>query len=192
MIGAGQGLSYEATARDLSETTYSSARQGLIEDGMTYAEDDELLRDVMDEIYETFVISAVLAGAVNIRDFWENKDKYFVHDWVKPPKPWIDPNKEAMANQVAMRSGAKTFQQIAAENGQDWKQMVDQTCEVLKYARERHGVDLGGVILGQKKSDGLYEKEEAPEAGDQQSAPSSEEGDGADQGGDGQDDGAEE
>ena len=34
MIGAGQGLSYEATSRDMSETNYSSARQGMIEDGL--------------------------------------------------------------------------------------------------------------------------------------------------------------
>lgn len=32
MIGAGQGLSYEATSRDMSETNYASARQGAIED----------------------------------------------------------------------------------------------------------------------------------------------------------------
>ena len=86
LIGAGQGLSYEATSRDMSETTYSSARQAIIEDGMTYAEEDELLSDVMDEIYETFIISAVLAGKLKIRDFWENKDKYFAHSFVKAPK----------------------------------------------------------------------------------------------------------
>lgn len=57
LIGAGQGISYEATARDMSEANYSSARQGLIEDSMTYAEEDELLADVLDEIYETFIIS---------------------------------------------------------------------------------------------------------------------------------------
>jgi hypothetical protein len=70
-----------------------------------------------------------------------------------------------------MRSGAKTYQQIAAENGQDWKQMIDETCEVLKYAREKHGVDLGGVILGQKKADGLYEAEEAQDGGGQPDEP---------------------
>lgn len=31
LIGAGQGISYEATSRDMSEATYSSARQGMIE-----------------------------------------------------------------------------------------------------------------------------------------------------------------
>jgi len=164
MIGAGQGLSYEATSRDMSQCTYSSARQGLIEDGMTYAEEDELLAEILDEIYETFIISAVLAGAVSIPDFWNRKDEYFRHSFEKPPKDWIDPSKEATATKIALMTGQKTFKQIAAENGADWRKQIDDICEVLDYAREEHGVDLGGVILGQKKSDGLYEDEPAESA----------------------------
>lgn len=162
MIGAGQGISYEATARDMSESTYSSARQGIIEDDLTYTEDDEQLEAVMDEIYETFVISAVLCGAVSIPGFWNDKEKYFSHSFVKPPKPWIDPSKEATATKTALQSGQKTFKQIAAENGTDWRKQVDDICEVLQYARDKHGIDLGGVILGQKKSDGLYADEAEP------------------------------
>jgi hypothetical protein len=172
MIGAGQGLSYEATSRDMSETTYSSARQAIIEDSMTYAEEDELLADVMDEIYETFVISAVLAGKLTIPHFWDQKDEYFLHSFIKPPKPWIEPSKETAATKTALQSGQKTFKQIAAENGTDWRKQIDDICEVLIYARDKHGVDLGGVILGQKKSDGLYEDEEpAPEAAPPETAP---------------------
>ena len=162
MIGAGQGISYEATSRDMSQSTYSSARQGLIEDSMTYAEEDELLADVVDEIYETFIISAVLAGAISIPDFWNKKDDYFAHTFNKPPKDWIDPAKEATATKTALQTGQKTFKQIAAENGSDWRKQVDDICEVLLYAKKEHGVDLGGVILGQKKSDGLYEGEDDP------------------------------
>lgn len=169
MIGAGQGLSYEATSRDMSQCTYSSARQGLIEDGMTYAEEDELLADILDEIYETFIISAVLAGAISAPGFWEGrKNEYFRHSFEKPPKDWIDPSKEATATKIALMTGQKTFKQIAAENGADWRKQIDDICEVLEYAREKHGVDLGGVILGQKKSDGLYEGEDEPSSmGDQ-------------------------
>ena len=162
MIGAGQGISYEATSRDMSQSTYSSARQGLIEDSMTYAEEDELLADVVDEIYETFIISAVLAGAISVPDFWNRKDDYFLHTFNKPPKDWIDPAKEATATKTALQTGQKTFKQIAAENGSDWRKQVDDICEVLLYAKKKHGVDLGGVILGQKKSDGLYEGEDDP------------------------------
>ena len=156
MIGAGQGLSYEATSRDMGETTYSSARQSIIEDGMTYADEDELLAEVLDEIYETFIISAVLAEKLRIPDFWQRKDEYFLHSFVKPPKPWIEPGKETTATKTALQTGQKTFKQVAAENGADWRQQIDDMCEVLEYAKEKHNIDLGGVILGQKPNDGLY------------------------------------
>lgn len=147
MIGAGQGLSYEATSRDMSETNYSSARQGMIEDGLTYDDEKELLLEAMDEIYETFVISCVLKGIVNIPDFWGNKDKYLNHVWTAAPKKWIDPAKEANANKIALNTGQKTFQEIAAENGKDWKEQLEEMIEVLEYADEK-GLDIGGVLFG--------------------------------------------
>ena len=166
LIGAGQGVSYEATARDMSESNYSSTRQGLIEDSMTYADEEELLLEVMDEIYETFIISVVLAGLISAPDFWNKKHDYFEHRWVKDPKPWIDPSKEATATKTALQTGQKTFKQIAAENGSDWRTQVDDIAEVLKYARDKHGIDLGGVILGQAQSIQLSEQIlEQPEAG---------------------------
>ena len=66
MIGAGQGLSYEATSRDMSETNYASARQGAIEDEMTYQEEEEAILAILDEIYETFVISCYLTGLIKV------------------------------------------------------------------------------------------------------------------------------
>lgn len=147
MIGAGQGISYEATSRDMSETNYSSARQGMIEDDLTYDDEKELLIEVMDEIYETFVISCVLSGIIKAEDFWKNKEKYLCHVWTAAPKRWIDPAKEAAANKIALNTGQKTYQQIAAENGRDWKEQIDETLEVLEYANGK-GLNMGGVIFG--------------------------------------------
>lgn len=145
LIGSGQGLSYEATSRDMKKTTYSSARQGSIEDDLTYGEEIELLQtSVMDETYETFLISAVLAGALAIPDFWEKKDTYMEHEWVAGAKRWVDPQKEAGANQIALTSGQKTFKQISAEQGRDWKDQIDDMADVAEYAAEK-GVVLGGV-----------------------------------------------
>ena len=160
LVGAGQGISYEATSRDMSESTYSSTRQGLIEDELTYKEDKELLVEIMDEIYETFVISAVLADKVNIPDFWENKDDYMQHEWIQEPKQWIDPYKESNANKVALETGQKTFKQIAAENGKDWRNQLDDMAEVNDYAKEKN-LDIGGVIFGSpKETKDTREKEE--------------------------------
>ena len=146
LIGSGQGLSYEATSRDMSETNYASARQGMIEDEMTYAEEEEAIMSILDEIYETFVISCVLSGKLNIKNFWNNKEKYLDHGWVKQPKKWIDPLKESSATKTALNTGQKTYKQIAAESGADWRQQIDDTAEVMEYAREK-GIDMGGVIF---------------------------------------------
>ena len=145
MIAAGNGLSYEATSRDMSQSNYASARQGIIEDGETFADDRESIESVMDEIYETFVISAVLSGRITIPDFWNNKEKYFEHAWVKAPKPWIDPAKEATANKTALETGQKTFKDIAAETGKDWRQAIKDMADVQEYA-DKLGVTIGGGV----------------------------------------------
>lgn len=154
LIGSGQGLSYEATSRDMSETNYSSARQSNIEDDLTYSEDVELLQEnLMDNLFESFLVSAVLSGALAIPDFWERRAAYTKHTWVASPKRWIDPLKEATANKVALESGQKTFQQIAAENGRDWRSQIDEMAEAQHYAHER-GVQIGGIVNGEAFGEG--------------------------------------
>jgi lambda family phage portal protein len=159
LVGAGQGISYEATSRDMAESTYSSARQGMIEDDLTYDEERELLIEVLDEIYETFIISAVLCGAISIPKFWNEKDKYLAHEWIQEPKPWIDPYKESNANMIALQTGQKTYKQIAAENGRDWRDQVDDMAEVLDYGKEK-GIDMGGVLFGTKETNEIPDDDE--------------------------------
>ena len=172
MIGAGQGLSYEATSRDMSQSNYSSARQGIIEDEQTYIEDKELFDEFRDEVYETFVISGVLSGLFDIKDFWDpdKKEKYLAHKWVAAPKRWIDPLKEVQAMKIAIQTGHKTFQEAAAENGRDWKDVVDDMAEVLEYGRE-HGLELGGVIYDRQASELKPSDEEDEGEGDGQEVP---------------------
>lgn len=147
LIGAGQGLSYEAVSRDMTGATYSSARQNAIEDESTYAEDIELLTDFMTEVYENFIISGYLTGLFNMPGFWDKKAAYMEHTWVKSPKKWIDPSREATADKIALQSGQKTFPDLCAERGKDWKDAVTETAEVLKFGREA-GIEMGGVIFG--------------------------------------------
>ena len=150
LIGAGQGLSYEATSRDMSQSNYSSARQGIIEDEQTYIEDMELIKEgFLDEVYESFVISGVLCGLFIIPHFWEHKEEYLRHEWVAAPKRWIDPLKETNAMRTALQTGQKTFQQACAENGLDWKDVIKDMAAALEFGRE-NGIELGGVIYGKK------------------------------------------
>lgn len=145
MIAAGVGLSYEACSRDMSQVNYSSARQGLIEDERLYKmEQQSLIDHFLNDIYEAFLTAAVLSGKLKIPDFWENKQKYLWNEWVAPARKWIDPLKEANANKIAMSSCQKTFQQIAAENGKDWREQIDDIAAAQEYASEK-GLTLFGV-----------------------------------------------
>ncbi len=159
LIAAGQGLSYESVSRDMSGAKYSSARQNAIEDEAAYAEEVELLESFMTEVYEAFVISGVLSGLFVIPDFWERREDYLAHSWVKPPKKWIDPQKESAADRVALQSGQKTFQDLQAEKGRDWKEVVDEMAEAMAYGREK-GIDLGGVIFGTGPTETIADEDE--------------------------------
>ena len=101
----------------------------------------------MTEIYESFVISCVLSGKVIIKDFWENKDDYLKHKWIKAPKKWIDPKKEAESNEVALRTGQKSWADLAAEQGRDWKELMDEISEIIEYGNEK-GIDMKEVMFG--------------------------------------------
>ena len=63
------------------------------------------------------------------------------------PKRWIDPQKESRANQLALQSGQKTFKQIAAENGRDWRGQLEDIAEVQRYAQSL-GIRIGGEGIG--------------------------------------------
>jgi capsid protein len=147
LIGSAVGLSYEATARDLSNTNYSGARQANIEDDLTYSEEAELLKSlVLREVYETFLISCVLAGLLEIPGFWADKEKHMVHEFSNAKKRWIDPLKESRAEQIAQESGERTFQQMCAENGRDWRQQLEEIAEYEKY---KENLNIGGKQDGE-------------------------------------------
>ena len=165
LIGAGQGLSYEATSRDMSGATYASARQNAIEDESTYTEEIELLEAFMSEVYEHFIISGYLSGLFNIPGFWDKKTDFLDHSWVKAPKKWIDPAKESTADKTALQSGQKTFQDLCAERGKDWKEAVQEMAEVLRYGRE-NGIEMGGVIFGNGTTAQQQQPKTDPPAGE--------------------------
>lgn len=143
LTGSGQGISYEATSRDMSQVNYSSARQGLLEDQKTYQIEQHFLIDhMLTEVYETFIISAVLSGAIIIKDFWNKKREYMQHEWTPPGMKWIDPLKEANANKVSLLTNQTTLAEIAASSGQDWKELIDQRSREIDYMKKKGVMDF--------------------------------------------------
>jgi lambda family phage portal protein len=155
ITGAGQGLSYEASSRDMSQVNYSSARQGLLEDKRTYQEmQDYLIEHFLYEIYNEFLVISILDGKLPIKDFFNNKQKYLRHKFITSGWDWIDPKKEADANETALSSGQTTLAEVTANKGGDWKDNLEQRAKELNYAKQL-GIDLQG---GEKKVEQITEE----------------------------------
>lgn len=152
LAGSGQGISYEAASRDMSQVNYSSARQGLLEDQKTYTIMQEFIKDhLCHEVYTEFVISAFLAGKLNIPDFWQNKRNYLRHTWITPGWSWIDPLKEVKANKEAIDSNMDTLANVCGARGMDWKEVMQQRAKEKQFLKEL-GIDGGDEVGGDEKA----------------------------------------
>lgn len=154
LAGGGQGLSYEASSRDMSMVNYSSARQGLLEDQRTYAWWQKFLKEhFLTEVYEEVITYGVLSGKLKIKDFNSNKEKYLAHEWITPGWSWIDPLKEVKANEAAITAGMDTLSRICAERGLDWREVLKQKATEKKFADEL-GIVVGGEAVVKETAKG--------------------------------------
>lgn len=142
LIGSSSGLSYEATSRDMSQTNYSSARQGRLEDGAEY---DMMVNDIkmviLRKVLEWFVNDCILMGLVpNLQysTFAANPYLFLRHDFTAPAQPWIDPYKEARANEIIINEmqPQDTIANICQRQGLDWREVAEQRTAEAAYIRD--------------------------------------------------------
>jgi len=127
LAGGAIGLSYEAVSRDMSQVNYSSARQGLLEDQKTYRPMQKyLMEHLLDVVFPEWMDWAVLSRQLAIPDYFRDREKYQKHVWIASGWDWVDPVKEANANKTALETNQKTLQEICAEKGKDWRDVVRQ------------------------------------------------------------------
>lgn len=145
-LAASHGLSYEITSRDVSQVNYSSARQNMLEDWKVFEGEQQFLIDhFLDFVFEAVVKSAVLSKKITApKDFMISPSKYLKHEFIGPGMPWIDPGKEASANQAMLSSGQTTLKAIYAKKGQDWEE------EIKQMALEKEAMQKAGLLDQQK------------------------------------------
>ena len=142
LAGAGIGLSYEIMSRDFTKASFSAARQGMLEDRKTFEPIQNFMAShLCQAIYEEFLDAAVLAGLLNIPDYFKNRQNYTRVEWITPGWSWIDPEKEVNADIKAIQNGGKTLAQWCAERGYDWREQLQQ------MALEKETAEKLGLVL---------------------------------------------
>lgn len=127
LAGAGLGLSYELMSRDFNTSSFSSARQGMLEDRKTFEPIQNFMAaHLCDPIYREWMDLCVMAGSLDIPDYFEHRAAYQNVEWVTPGWSWIDPAKEVQADIAAIQNGGKTLAQWCVERGYDWRERLSR------------------------------------------------------------------
>lgn len=142
LAGAGLGLSYELMSRDFNNSSFSSARQGLLEDRKTFEPVQQFIANhLCMPIYAEWLDMCVTVGLLKIPDYWQHREQYQSVEWMAPGLNWIDPQKEVQADILAIQNGGKTMAQWCAERGYDWREQLEQMA-LEKATAEAMGLTL--------------------------------------------------
>lgn len=146
-LSAAAGVPYHQVIKDFSETNYSSARAALLESWREFNRyRDWFVRLFLQKIWEVVIEEGYLRGywsiPKNAPGFYIARDLWTACNWTPPAKGHIDEDKEAKANERAIATGQKSYEDFFAEQGKDYKEEFKKQSEEHKLRR-----DLGLPIL---------------------------------------------
>ncbi|AMV29298.1 Phage portal protein, lambda family [Gemmata sp. SH-PL17] len=143
--GAGLNAPRNLSTKSSSEYNYSSARL----DHIPYRADCTIIRDqlrlvVVDRVFRAWAREAVLVPGYLPKGLppvaaWSMR-------WQWDGTPSIDPQKDANADDVALKNGSKNLSDVLSERGVDWEEHLRQRAREIKLAREleaEHGLAPG-------------------------------------------------
>jgi len=152
-VASGLGISYTSLANDLEATSYSSIRQGALEERDFYRDIQKFMVDhFVRPVYEAWLLAAmeVLSFGIPARQYDRFADaaSFRAKAW-----NWVDPQKEMNAAVTGMKAGVLSIQDVAAQYGKDVEELFAQIARDkqlaeqfgVSYALEPYGVDKTDV-----------------------------------------------
>lgn len=149
-IASGLNVSYISLANDLTETSYSSGRQGLLEERNFYMIlQGFLIEHFVQPVFEAWLPAAISAGrlALPLRDL----ERWNAPLWQARRWSWIDPDKDISASEKAVRLGVTSRTRIAGEQGLDLEDTFAELAAEQAEA-EKLGIDVSGSTAAAKGS----------------------------------------
>lgn len=150
---AGLGSSYSSLSKNYNGT-YSAQRQELVEQSVHYRTLSGIFtRRLCVPVWYGFIDSLLASRGIDLpRDV--NRNTIYNATHTPPPMPWIDPKKEAEANEIMERRGYKSRSRIIRERGDN----PDQVNRELQ--RDRAEADRLGLKFGESSQQVTQETDE--------------------------------
>jgi len=148
-IASGLGVSYVSLANNLEGVSYSSIRQGTIEDRDHFKMIQQFMIDqFVDPIYRAWLEMAITVGRINLP---MGKYDLFADQVIYRPRgfAWVDPQKEIQASVIALNNGIVSLQDVHSQYGRDTEEIFEQINREIELA-DRYGIDTAFQPFGTK------------------------------------------
>jgi len=130
---AGMGVNPVDVSQDYSNVNYSSARMAAASAVRAYEmRRERLVASNAMPMVGAFLEEVIFSGAMKLPkgiapgDFYDAREALLKGMFLTQGAPMLDPVKERQGQQLAVQIGAETLQSIAAEDGQDYLDILDQ------------------------------------------------------------------
>ena len=148
-IASGLNVSYTSLSNDLTGVSYSSIRQGTIEERDHYRMlQNFLIEHFCEPVFRAWLESALSFGTMPIPLSKYDKFADNVH-FRGRGFAWVDPQKEIRANAEALSNGMMSMQQIAGNYGIDVEELFEQI-QADKEMAKRYGLSFAFEPFGDK------------------------------------------
>lgn len=137
-IANGLDVAYNIFANDLVGVNFSSIRQGIVDERDAWMDDQQFFIEEWKSVQWLDFLGMLLlqpSTPYSVLDLDRlNAVKWSAHRW-----PWVDPNNDADSKLKMLSMGATTPQKIAAEQGEDFEENIEQiqvALEAMEPLRE--------------------------------------------------------
>ncbi len=146
LTASGLDCAYTTLANDLTETSYSSGRIGLLDERESWMMAQEwMIESFLEPLFSDWLESAMLTHAITLdgrrRDPLADFDYYDKPYFVGKRWPWVDPQRDAEATLMKLRSGLTSLVREAAQNGDDVEEIFEEIQRADTLAK-KYGVTL--------------------------------------------------
>ncbi len=150
-IASGLNVSYTSLANDLTGVSYSSIRQGTIEERDNYKMlQSFIIEHFCEPVFNAWLDSALDFGSMNIPATQDKFNKFSANVIFRGRGfAWVDPLKEINASVVAINNGLISMSDVAATYGRDVEDLFAQI-QSDKEMAERYGLKTAFEPFGNK------------------------------------------
>ena len=149
-VASALGISYTSLSNDLEATSYSSIRQGALEERDYYRDVQQFMIDhFVCPVFEAWLLSAMEMNTFGIPSVQYDKFSYAA-EFRGKGWSWIDPLKEMNASVIGLKAGVLSLQDVASNYGKDAEELMAQIARDkglaeqfgIKYALEPYGAQF--------------------------------------------------